>query len=343
MENDVFDAFAGAFHMRSMTAAINRAPFVPGRLGQMGIFRARGIATTAAWIEVKNNRLYLVKARPRGTDGQQNEAELRNAIPLPTLHLPVTDHLWADEVQDVREFGTGNRMQAIQTKVDEKMMTMGRSLDATVEFHRMGAVTGTVLDADGKVLNDLYNTFQVAKPNPVSFPFNASNPDPRIIRKTCTAIVRAIEDELGADSPEYIHAYCGSGFFDKLVDHPEVVKAYDRKNDGEQQRERTARRTLFYGGILFEEYRGKVPNHKGVLVEFIPENEARFFPVGIQDLFDEIYAPADRLSTVNTIGLPRYAMPTRDRKDRFIEIDAQSNPLILCNTPRALRRGTIAS
>jgi len=339
MEPNVFDANRGAFTLTSMTAAINRAPFVPGRLGQLGIFRARGIATTHAWIEVKRQKLYLVNAVERGAPAQKNQAELRDAIPVKCQHLPVEDRLNADELQGVRQFGTGSQLQGVQEAVNEKLGTMARSLDATVEYHRMGAITGKVLDADGTtVLLDIFKTFGVTQPTAINFDLGAADPVEGAVHQKCTDVIRTIEDELGNVPIEYVHAPCSPEFFDALVIEPEVREAYRRYRDSEFLRGRTARRSFWYGGILFEEYRGKVGSKR-----FIPANEVRFVPVGVPDLFDEIYAPANYMSAVNTIGLPRYAKPTMDPKDRWVDIDAQANPLVICNTPRVLQRGVKSS
>jgi len=101
-------------------------------------------------------------------------------------------------------------------------------------------------------------------------------------------------------------------------------------------RGQTARRTFQYGGILFEEYRGSVGG-----VTFIPDTEARFFPVGTPDNFDLYYAPANYVETVNTIGLPKYAKTAIDAQfQKYVALETQSNPLPICTRPRTLRKGT---
>lgn len=329
---DVFRQTGGAFSMQSLTAAINNAPFVPGRLGQLGIFNARGIPTTTAMVEQRDQKLYLVPNTSRGGPAKQNSAELRKGIPLPTAHLPVEDRLLADEIQNVRAFGSENQLEGVIQKVNEKLATMARSLDATLEYHRVGAINGKVLDADGsKVILDIFSAFGVSQQTEVDFDLDAASPADGAVRKKCSLVIRAIEDELGATPYSGIHCLCSAEFFDDLVEHPEVKAAYERWMEGQALRDRTARRTIFYAGIMFEEYRGKVGS-----TSFIPANKARFFPVGVADLFDEVYAPANWIETVNTIGLPRYAKQTVDPKGRWVDIDAQANPLVYCTRPRTL-------
>ena len=338
MHPDVFSN--SVFTMRSLTAAINDAPFVPGRLGELGLFVEKPIATTTAMIEKKNNGLYLVRAADRGAPAQQNQASLRDAIPLKAVHLPVEDRLLADELQNVRAFGSENQLEGIQMKVDEKIAEMARSLEATKEHLRIGAIKGKVLDADGsKVLYDLFNVFDIDAPAEVDFNLDdhVGNADYKItgaVRKKCSQVIRQIEDALGSTPYTGVHSFVSAQFMDDLVDHPECREAYQRWLDGQALRDQSARRTFFYAGITFEEYRGKVGD-----VSYIADHKAHFFPVGVPDLFHMVYAPANWIETSNTLGLPLYAKPTPDPKGRWIDIDAQSNPLPYCTRPRVLVPG----
>jgi Phage major capsid protein E len=97
---------------------------------------------------------------------------------------------------------------------------------------------------------------------------------------------RKIEDELGAQPYEHIHAICGADFFDGLITHSEVAKAYDRYLDGAFLRQGQERGSFEYAGILFEEYRGKVGT-----VDFTDASKVYFFPVGVPGLFRSTTRP----------------------------------------------------
>jgi hypothetical protein len=106
---------------------------------------------------------------------------------------------------------------------------------------------------------------------------------------------------------------CGPDFYDDLITHSEVEKAYERWLDGAFLRQGQARGSFEYAGILFEEYRGKVGT-----VDFTDASKAYFFPVGVPGLFRQYNAPADFVEAANTIGLPRYAKQAVDQQfDRW--------------------------
>ena len=110
-----------AFSVTSLTMALNRMPFQPGRIGELGLFSARRLSTISTTIEVKNNRLAFVPSAPRGSPPAQNVEDRRQLIPFLVPHFPLGDTLMADEIQGVRAFGTEDSLEAINTKVAEKL------------------------------------------------------------------------------------------------------------------------------------------------------------------------------------------------------------------------------
>lgn len=334
------------FSTTSLTAAINKQPFVPGRLGAMGLFNESGVTTDSVIIEEKQGVLTLVQSVPRGSPANQQTGPKRTGRSVTIPHLPVEDTIQASEVQGVRQFGSTDQLAGVQSVVNGKIALASRNLDATLEWHRIGAVKGQVLDADASVLVDLFTTFGVAQPATLFFDLEAASPSKGAVRKLCHKVARDTEDELGAASYTGIVGICGSGFMDKLVSHPEVEKAYERwtanttgGQPGDFLRARLARRSFIYADILFEEYRGKVGAQ-----DFVDAESCHFFPVGVPDLFVTYFGPGDFMETVNTIGLPRYAKQAVDmRFQRFVDIHAQTNPLNLCTRPKVLIPGSSAA
>ena len=75
----------------------------------------------------------------------------------------------------------------------------------------------------------------------------------------------------------------------------------------------------------------------------VGDANARFFPMGIPGLFLTRFAPANYIEALNTKGLPKYAKAAPDPSgfNKFINLEAQSNPLNLCTKPLVLRKGTL--
>lgn len=325
-----------AFSVISLTDAINKVPFVPGRIGQLGLFNETGIVTTSVMIEEREGSLNLIETTSRGSPAAQNTTNKRKARSFIVPHVALEDAILADEIQNLRAFGSESQLEGIQQTVQFRLAEMARKHDATLEHLRVGAIKGQILDADGStVLYDLFNEFGVTPYTEIDFDLDNTTPADGAIKKKCHDVRRKIEDELGAQPYGHIHAFCGSAFFDDLIAHKEVTKAYDRYLDGLFLREGQARGSFEYAGIVFEEYRGKVGT-----VDYTDTNKAHFFPVGVPGLFRQYNAPADFVETVNTLGLPRYAKQAVDQEfGRWVKLHTQSNPLPICTRPKVLIKG----
>lgn len=110
-----------AFSLTSLTDAINKIPFVPGRLGQLGIFDESGVSTTSVMIEEREGSLTLIETSQRGAPAQQNQNNKRKARSLVVPHIALEDTILADEVQNVRAFGSESQLDGVQNVVNSRL------------------------------------------------------------------------------------------------------------------------------------------------------------------------------------------------------------------------------
>jgi len=324
------------FQMTELTAAINERETPPQRFAELGIFRERSVRTTSVFIEKKGNTLRLVPTAARGAPGTPMHVNLRNGKEFRLSHIPVTDQVLADEVQDVRAFGSESDLVGIQQVRDEKLENMADSLDNTEEYHRLGAVQGVVLDADGSVIYDFFDEFGVAEPPTVHFDLGAAwaEADGTVIRKKIGGMKNDMRRALKNTSMiTGVHALCGEGFFSDIANHPEVVRTYMNQAAANDLRGSDALDIFRYGGVTWEQY----PGYGDVEV---PDDEVRFIPLGVKDLFQSYYGPAPWFSAVNRLGLPRYTMASLDKTgEKQIDLESQSNALHICTRPEVLFKG----
>lgn len=329
LQNDVFKSAA-------LTAAINKVDFIPGRAGEVAfVGSGEGIATTSAQIEVSGETLSLVQSQLRGAPVQQVGGNKRSVKSVAVPHIPLEATIRADEIQNVRDFGSDNLISGAENVINQRMTKMANRLDLTVENLRLGALKGKVLDADGSELVNLYTTFGVAEPSQVNFALTTAGTD---VRSKCASVIRTMKKgaKMSLPSTARIHAFAGSNFFDALLAHNSVKGAYDGYQMAERRLGESYVHGIFeFGGIFFEEYQGSDDDAVG-----IASDEVRFFFADAPGMYAEYYAPGDFMEAVNTIGLPRYAkMAQDDRFNRFVELHAQTNPLPICLRPATLLSG----
>jgi hypothetical protein len=337
---DVFNS--DVFGVVSLTEAINKLPFKPYRLGDLGIFSKKGVRTTSVVVEERHGILQLVPTSARNTNTQVSGGKVRQARSFICPHIGLEDAVMADDVQNMRAFGTESDIEAVNDLVNDKLADMRQSIEATHEWYRIGAIQGKVLDADGTtVIYDFFHEFGLTQ-QIYYFNFGQSSAQglgsTDNVKLTSHAILRYMQDKLGATPFDGIHAMCDSNFFDELTTCAEVKTAYNRFQESLFLLTAQARRAFEYAGIMWEEYRGFVGTQ-----QFIPPNTAVFFPTGAPGLFVENYAPAPFIETVNTTGVPVYAKQERMKWDRGVELIVDSNPLVLATRPQALVLGSFAS
>lgn len=323
-----FDIFNDdAFSLQSLTAAIMETPYIPGRLGQLGVFMSEGINTTMLSIEKDKNTLALVPAADRGAPGLVVDGDKRELIPFETLHLPESSTIMADEIAGVRAFGSETEVQSMQAVVGRRQAKHRRQMDATMEHLMIGAVKGQLLDADGsKVLLNIFTRFGLTQTTH-SLVLGTSTTK---VRGKVMELTDKIEDKLGGVPFSGIRVLCGRNYFKSLIDHGEVSPAWERWNAGEMLRN-DPRGGFEFGGAVFEQYRGQVGANK-----FVDDDEAYAIPMGVPELFITRFAPANYMETVGTNGLPYYSKIEPLRMNKGVEIESQSNPIMLCTRPDAV-------
>lgn len=315
-----------AFHFTKLTAAINKIPYAPTRLGSLNLFQDVPVSTLSVAIEMQNNVLTLVPTAARGTSGVVKNPQRRNVRDFRTVHLPQRVAVMADEIANLRAFGSESEVETAMRYLQRKAAIPRRDLDVTHEWQRMGALKGEVLDADGTTV--IYNWFTEFGVTQSTDSIALSNSGTKV-NTEITALKRLIEDKLGGVMMAGIRVLCSAEFFDALVSHPAVVEAYKYQ---QSQFLRSDNRDGFeFAGVVFEEYRGTIGGQR-----FIAANKAYAIPMGVSDMFVSYYSPAPYRETVNTEGLPFY-MKERDLDwDIGVEWQIQSNPLHMCTRPEAV-------
>ena len=325
------------FSMASLTAAINLLPNRYGRLEQLGLFPVKPVRTRQIIIEERNGTLNLLPTQPVGGPATLNVRDKRKLRSFVVPHVPLDDVILPEEVQGVRAFGMETETETIAGVLAQHLQSMRNKHAITLEHLRMGALKGIILDADGSELHNLYDDFGISA-RTVNFALatEATN-----VRNKCVEVIAHIEDNLRGEFMTGVRCLCSPEFFEKLVAHPKVEKAYENYAQGAMLRD-DVRTGFAFGGIIFEEYRGQASNIAGANLRFIAAGEAHAFPLGTIDTFGTYFAPADFNETVNTLGQAIYAKQEPRKFERGTDLHTQSNPLPMCHRPGVLVKLTLA-
>lgn len=322
---DIFNQ--DAFSVTKLSLAIQELPYVPGQISRAGIFGEEGIETTTFSIESRGMTLGLVPSQSRGApNGKIQVNDKAKLIPFNTLHLPQRWEILADEVLNKRAFGSESELEMAQTLVNRKVAKCLQDHAFTMEYQRLGALRGQVLDADGTtVLLDLFTTFGISQTT-FSFVLGTAGTD---VNNKCVQVARLMDEKLDGIGYSGLRAYVSPSFYDKFTTHASVKEAFSLWNTNTNFLQTDNRRGFVFGGIEWIEYRGRAP-------VALATDEAYLVPLGVSDLAKTYYAPANYMETVGTTGLPYYAKMEPMSMNKGMEGEFQSNPISIVTRPQAI-------
>lgn len=331
---DVFNN--NAFSMTSLTGVVEKLDYVPQTLGQLGVFTPMPVRTRNIFIDRRDGFLTLIGTSALGAPPEELNKDDRDAVPLKTTRLAKGFTLYAAEVEGIRAYGSETEFTQVQAEYLRRMARVRNDMELTHEYHRLGALQGLLLDADGtSVIYDYFTEFGVSQPAVIDFNLdNAATNVRQVITDLTRSLVRGSRGAVTGVAQ--IHALTGDAFYDALIDHPTVRASYLNWTAAADLRQATAFQAFTYGGVTFHNYRGTDDNSAVA----IDPDEAKFFPVGAPDVFKKAMAPAEFGPFINTPGQDTYAMNILDlQRQAWTRGELYSYPLYFCQRPEALRTG----
>lgn len=333
---DVFNQ--DAFTAISLSAAVDKIDYVPNFLDAMpGLFETDSVRTEEIWIEERSTGAVVLQTSPRGTPPRNEGPDIRLARSFKTRRIADASRITANELQNIRAFGTADQLMSLQIEIARRQQKIKRNLALTWENLKLGAVQGIVNDADGTLIYNWATEFNQSIPAEINFDLENANPASGAVRKQCTQVVRSIRRGLKGKPFFRIVGLCGDAFWDDFTAHPEVRETYknwaaaaDLRNDVG-----AAWSGFRYGEINFFNYRGTDDNSTVA----VPTTKCKFFPVG-SGIFRWAQSPGESFEFVNTPGQLVYSRIVLDKdRNAWADVEEYSYPLPVCTMPQALAAG----
>ena len=334
----------------ALTLAVERNPYIPTGIGALNIFDDAPQFTKTVMVESRTGQLVIIPTSPRGAPPTERVTERRNAKAFIIPRIAHGDTLMADEIDGIRAFGEESELEVAQSEIARRLSGptgLLSNIEFTWERHRLAAIQGVLLDADGSVIYNFFEEFSITPPAEIGFglQFGSGTDEgtsvvPGSLRMKVNSVVRAMARAAkGAfTSTTKIYAACGDAFWDALMAHPDVTSTYLNQIAAQELREQQAFQTLSFGGIQWFNYRGSDDNSTIA----IQPDKVKFFPVGARGVFQVCWGPGETFDFVNTRGRPTYVLPIFDRdRNAWWRMEAYSYPLHMCTRPEVLFSGRL--
>ena len=308
-------------------------------IASLNLFDTYYHATTAIEIGKQKNADGLIPARERG--GERNfltmDAPSVKVFRIP--FFPLDKNIKAQDIQSFRSFAMAGINDSLRTEaevVNRYMTQIMRDVAKTKETIFADAVRGFAYNGPGGAANSAYNWYTewnaTQKVVPIDFASTTVSPAATVEQEARAYI---IDEKQDGSTATRIVALASREFFASLVNSPFVRQAYqyfqgtpnllrDRLNGNMDVQ------VFEWNGVTYiEDIHGN-----------IPAGEAFVFPMGIPDMFQAHYAPADTPELANTVARELYTFMVSEH--RTVQLQSEFSLLAVNTRPELVVRLTTA-
>jgi Phage major capsid protein E len=340
-----YDVFTNdAFTAIEVTEAAGNIVYIPQALKNMNLFEPDPISTTEVAIYRRNNQLSLVPTTPRGSQETLPERDTNSMRKIPTIRLAQTDRVNSHELQNIvidgRPFDVN--LDSAIGEIDKRQRKLIQKLELTREMHRLAALQGILLDADGSVIMNYFTEFGFTQPPEILFNFATlidGGLREYITQQVRRPIATVLRNTGRMGTATRVGALCGDQFYDSLIKNKEVRDTYLGYQAAQDLREGKMWDSFTFAGVEWMNWEGS--NETSLQ---IPTNKCKFFPIGAQDVFKEFRAPGEDMEFINQPGLEFYSMVSPDprpNRSAYVDLFLYAYPLFACIGPDVLLRGSL--
>lgn len=344
-----------AFSFAALQRVVKNTPFIPSMLGSMRLFEPKPLTgTDKVIIYEEDGNIRLIPMSERGAPDLMQSRDQGRMYALQTKRIAKMDTLRASELLSVANMALPEtiRMRNGMALLDSRTQKLKNDKEATLELHRLGALQGKLLDADGTtVVYDYFAEFGISPPTTVTIDFattalNIDNAQMYFQETFTVPMMLALKNRwvMGRTS---IGALVGDTFWGKLMRNPAVREIWRLQQQGNALA-RSANplvannnwQEIEFGGVRFINYRGSTAGNIAV-----PANTAIFFPINATDVFEVYWAPGETLDQVQAEGQPEYLMIQPDVRSNMVshvDVFLRAYPLYACIFPSALMKAVHA-
>jgi len=329
-----------------LTESINVPAYQTGRPAQMGLFTDTPIATTYVRVGINGDEITIIPARERGGENNLNMRDGRAAVFIGIPHFPLDDAITPSDIQNILAWGEDRVFETLGSVYNTKLASIRNKHEATWSHLDWGALNGLVIDAEGKVLLDLYDTFDLTQ-HAVNFALDTATTGIAAKNRAAKALMRR---ELNGAATTGSRVFAGTEFFDRHVSHPNVLESLKPYRDGTANPARDDVEDSFtFAGLTFErideEFQVRQPDGTFLSKEAVAPDEAILVPLGTE-YFKRYNAPPDTIAGANRAPNPddKIFVSTDDLPHgKGQEVHTESNTLPVCIRPQTMVKLTVGA
>lgn len=336
MSFDIFKGTGGGFDLISLNGTVDKVDYRPQYLSQF--FAKKPTTTTNFWIDRKSSGLDLVPTSPLGAAPTERVVDPRDMVNLNSVRLAKGRTVTAAEVANLRAYGTEDQFTSVMTIYADYREKVRADMEATLEFHRLGALQGRLYDIDGRLIFDYFTQFAATEAPKINWNLTSATFDPRdAATKLKRALLRKAKGLFGQNA--VITVLAGDDWWDAFMANAKVRETYLNISSDQSQVLRTNgafEEFTGYAGLRIVNYRGTDDNQEIA----IKSGEAFAFVAGTDSLIHAVTPCPEFIPFIGSMGREFYAMNLRDTsgRDAWVRYEEYAYPLLYNKRPEATQR-----
>lgn len=282
-------------------------------------------------LRFKNGKITIPTMQKRGTDTNLKIDETTEVTKLFRVpHYKLQDSLIADDFRDRVPFNGGpGDLETVERVMAEKFMIGGWQFENLWEYNFINAVRGYVMDGTSNTILDVYDALGATRKTfQINFGVNNAG-DPY------HDILEAILYQRRSAGVTFNNrvALCSSEFYETLRTNSVVREAHKYQNSD-------FLKTLGLDGFRFYDVEWVLyPNGTddgSTYTPWIEAGAAYLVPLGIPQLFNETFAPADYMETLWTAAANMNSKYELQKFARGMDLEMQTNHIVHLTRPMAV-------
>lgn len=320
-----------AFNRVELAHAAAKIPTPNTLMEQLGLFPVRGITTRTVALEELIKTRGLLPSLADGAPPTEMTGAKRSLRSVGTYLFSAHDTIKPEDVQGVRAMGTEDATVSLAAATLDKQTDMIQRLYETLEWLRVCALKGIIIDTDATTtLLNLFTLFGVTQ-RTTSFALNNAATE---VAGLCMDELDYLDANLkGATMTGMPTALCSPAFFKAFVTHALVKDAFKYYQANGQNLASDYRGGFVFGGIVWRSVAGTFSNTGGTSTAVITAKEAYLYPPLAGRERETLVAPASFTDTVNAPGQLLNFKQERKKYDQGWDLLLESRPLAINYRP----------
>ena len=344
---DPFNTTTGYWEMRSLTDKFNLTKWLIGQAMGLNVVNWESADSLKVVIDRVNEEIGLLDPVERGAPALQLTPDKGDVIDARGFRIAGEETITADSLRDLRVYGTEGQKRGVADAQAKAMRKIGAYNDVSMEHYVLGVLQGIVKKpSNGATILNSYTLFNKAPVGEVNLKLGDS--DPAVTIKAINSVVQGIMDALGARAffVDHIHCFTDQTGFANVLGSPAFRESYKFDSVSEMLRNGRLFQPIAWQQVVWEQYR--LGNSGFTGGSFLGTGKFIFFPV-MQDpslsIFQGRFIPSDTFADLELPGQRRYMRSKSDKEfdgdgvKRWMALMGETNPLLYCQQPDALRSG----